>query len=351
VDEWFSRLCPGLRDGVFRRLHGGDDQEFDAGFWELYLHELFTRLGYEITCEPTLPNGRKIDFLLRRDGAAIYLEATTAGKSDDQRGADARRSRIYRELDQVETSAFMMGISIDRAGGGDLPKLATLRAQLQAWLAQLDPDEAQQRWEADGEVPVYHWSDKSGWELTFEALPNKPEFRSQPVERPLGMFFDETGGLIRDEDPLMRALKRKQPSRYGGLTWPYVVAVGETPFDPGDTESHRTNVLFGRNAIKYGDGHDPRWVRLDDGIWRGPGARPRNRRLAAVLFVSHLTPWSVDKTELEWWDNPFANLPVPDDMLPDVVRRRQLHINDTGEGHLLATQPARTPGSVLGPTL
>jgi len=36
--------------------------EFDAAFWELYLHELFTRLGYEVACEPTLPNGRKIDF-------------------------------------------------------------------------------------------------------------------------------------------------------------------------------------------------------------------------------------------------------------------------------------------------
>jgi hypothetical protein len=121
VDEWFSHLCPGLKDGVFQRLRSSDDQEFDAGFWELYLHELFARLGYEITCEPTLPNGRKVDFLLRRDGAAIYLEATTVGKSDDQRVAGARRNRIYRELNQIETSAFMMAVSIDRAGNGDLP--------------------------------------------------------------------------------------------------------------------------------------------------------------------------------------------------------------------------------------
>jgi hypothetical protein len=351
VDEWFSRLCPGLKGGVFQRLRSGDDQEFDAGFWELYLHELFTRLGYEIACEPTLPNGRKIDFLLRRGDVALYLEATIAGKPADQRGADARRNRIYRELDQIETSTFMMGISIDRAGGGDIPNLATLRAQLQEWLAGLDPDEAQQQWEADGEVPTYGWTDDSGWELTFEALPNKPEFRDQPVERPLGTFFDQTRGVIRDEDPLARAVRRKQPSRYGDLAWPYVVAVSETPFDPGDTESHRSNVLFGRQMITYGDGHNPRWVRIGDGIWRGPGAHPRNRRLAAVLFVSHLTPWSVDQAELEWWDNPFANLPVPDDMLPDVARRRQLSVDETGEGQLLTTPPAQTPGSVLGPIL
>lgn len=85
IDDWYSRLCDGLKEGVRQRLRGEDDQHFDVAFWELYLHELFTRLGYEISCEPTLPNGRKIDFLLRRGDAAFYLEATAAGVSDEQR--------------------------------------------------------------------------------------------------------------------------------------------------------------------------------------------------------------------------------------------------------------------------
>jgi hypothetical protein len=352
VDEWFSRLCVGLKPGVLQRLRNSNDQEFDASFWELYLHELFIRLGYEIDCEPVLPNGRKIDFLLRRGRSVIYLEATTAGKSDDRRGADARRDRIYRELNQIRTSAFMIGVNIEHAGSGDIPRLAMLRGRLQGWLDGLDADGAQRQWEAEGEVPTYRWEDDSGWELTFEAFPNKPELRSQPVERPLGMFFDSTvDGVIRDEDPLTRALKRKQPSRYGSLAWPYVVAVREIPFIPDDTESHRTNVLFGRSAVQYGDGYDPRWVRLGDGIWRGPSARPRNRRLAAVLFASHLTPWSIDSSELEWWDNPFANLPVPEDMIPAVARRRQLRMSESGEGRLIETEPIRTPGSVLSPRI
>jgi hypothetical protein len=147
IDDWFSRLCPGLKAGVLQRLRSEDDQKFDAGFWELYLHELFTRLGYEITCEPTLPSGRKIDFLLRGGDAAFYLEATTAGQPNEKRGADARRDRIYRELNQVKTSAFMMGISIDHAGRGYAPKLGRLRKDLERWLAGLDPDEVQHQWE------------------------------------------------------------------------------------------------------------------------------------------------------------------------------------------------------------
>ena len=344
INDWFSRICPGLRDGVLQRLRSGDDQEFDAGFWELYLHELFTRLGYEISCEPALPNGRKIDFLLRRGDAAFYLEATTAGKPAEQRGADARRDRIYRELDQVKTSAFMMGITIDQAGRSDAPKLARLREDVEGWLAGLDPDEVVRRWDADGEVPSHCWSDDSGWALTIEALPNKPELRDQPVERPLGMFFEDTSDAVRDEIPLKGALKRKAPSRYGDLTLPYAVAVSETLPNIFDPVPHRTNVLFGNLKFMYGDALGPRWVRASDGIWRGPGAHPRNRRLAAVLFASQLTPWTIDQAELEWWDNPFANCPVPDELRPDVARRRQLL---PGQDSPQETPPARTPASVL----
>jgi hypothetical protein len=347
INDWYSHLCDGLKDGVFHRLCSEDDREFDAAFWELFLHELFTRLGYEISCEPTLPNNRKIDFLLRRGDAAFYLEATTAGKADEQRGADARRDRIYRELNKVRTTAFMLGITIDQAGRSDPPGLARLRDELDAWRARLDPDEVLNQWDANGEVPSYYWSDDGGWALILEALPNKPELREQPVDRPLGIFLEDTAGIVRDEIPLMRALKRKQPSRYGDLPLPYVVAVGETSVLPFDPTPHRTNVMFGSLKVVYGDDPAQRWVRTGDGIWRGPGAHPQNRRLAAVLFASNLTPWAIDQVELEWWDNPFANHPVPKEVLPNIATRRQLLPDQTGGRTLHATPPVRTPGSVL----
>jgi hypothetical protein len=116
-----------------------------------------------------------------------------------------------------------------------------------------------------------------------------------------------------------------------------------------DLAPHRANVMFGTLKIEYGGGSGPHWVREGDGVWRSLGARPRNRRLAAVLFASRLTPWTIGQTELEWWDNPFASQPVPAELLPDVATRRQLRPDQTGEINMHATRPARTPGSVLDP--
>jgi hypothetical protein len=350
IDEWYSRLCDGLKEGVIQRLRSGDDRSFDAAFWELYLHELFSRLDYEISCEPTLPNARKIDFLLRRGDAAFYLEATAAGISNERRGADARRDRIYRELNQINTTSFMLGISIDEAGPGDAPRLARLRDDLGAWLSSLDPDDVVRQWEAHGEVSSYSWSGGGGWVITFDALPNKPELRDDPVDRPLGLFVDYTADIVRGETALARALKDKQPSGYGDLPLPYVVAVNETFLLPFHSpESHRVNVMFGTPKPSYLDGSGLHWVRQGNGFWRGPGAHPRNRRLAAVLFASGLTPWTIGQAGLEWWDNPFASRPVPEELLPDVAARRQLRPDQTGEINMQATQPARTPGSVLDP--
>jgi hypothetical protein len=36
INDWYSCLCHGLKDGVLHRLRSGNDQEFDAAFWQLY---------------------------------------------------------------------------------------------------------------------------------------------------------------------------------------------------------------------------------------------------------------------------------------------------------------------------
>jgi hypothetical protein len=107
--------------------------------------------------------------------------------------------------------------------------------------------------------------------------------------------------------------------------------------------------MFGTLEPGYVAGSTLQWVRKENGFWRGPGAHSRNRRLAAVLFTSGLTPWTTGQAELEWWDNPFASQPVPEELIPDVAARRRLRPDHTGEINMDAVQPTRTPGSVLDP--
>lgn len=346
INDWFSRLCSEQQPGVRNRLRSHHDDEFASAFWELFLHEMFLRLGYDIECEPVLANGRKIDFLVARGKSSMFVEATIAHSSAAERAADARRNRIYRELGKLRTDAFSIGIEIETAGPDDMPNIGQLRSSLEEWLARLEPDTVARCWETSGVLPTLPWNE-AGWSMIFEAYPLKPERRGTALDRPLGTFMDETGGLIDDETPLRRALNRKAAKRYGELDRPYVVAVSEYSFELSDTDWHRKNVLFGREAVAFGDGQPPRSVRQPDGYWRGPAQRPRNQRLSAALLCTHLYPWQPERAELEWWDNPFPLRSVPSELVPPIARRQQLVLTGN-EGTFRTTEASLSADAVFG---
>lgn len=76
LEQWFTRYPVqegnDLRKAFRSRLPG----RHYAAWWELYLHELFLRLGYEVDVHPALPaSSKKPDFLLRSCDSRLYVEA------------------------------------------------------------------------------------------------------------------------------------------------------------------------------------------------------------------------------------------------------------------------------------
>jgi hypothetical protein len=347
LEDWFSAMCPEAQPSIRSRITSGDDEAFSSALWELLLFRLFTRQGYEVTCEPPLPNsGKRIDFLVRRDNDAFYVEATIARRSTAEQGADARRSRIYTAINErVHSPNFMLGIQIESAGDADLPNLRALTQQLQAWLDGLDPDTVTAEYLAHGDLADWTWTDR-GWRIEFQAIPMKPSARTDEPRQILGSFMDETGGAIHDEVPLLNAFRGKRPNRYGDLDRPYVIAVCEYPYLMGEEDWHRKNALFGPSGVRFGDQIEPEWVRWAGGFWRTGSGSPLNTRVSAVLLASHLAPWSIDGLRLEWWQHPFAVRPIPTSAIPDGVAVHSVALTGA-TGDIVISEPASSPSTVL----
>lgn len=76
LEDWFGRYPvedqQDLRDAYRSRLSG---QHLGA-WWELYLHELFLRLGFGVEVHPSLDGTRKRpDFRIHRDDQTALVEA------------------------------------------------------------------------------------------------------------------------------------------------------------------------------------------------------------------------------------------------------------------------------------
>ncbi len=57
VTDWLSHVPDGQER---KKLQGTlasrkNDESFESGFWELYLHEAYWRSGYEVTIHPDVP--------------------------------------------------------------------------------------------------------------------------------------------------------------------------------------------------------------------------------------------------------------------------------------------------------
>lgn len=81
IEHWFDQL-PSEKQGDIRgRLRSDDIKQFTSACFELQMFAMLKRMGFTITVEPTLGDGRyKPDFLVRREDETFYLEATVCGQ-------------------------------------------------------------------------------------------------------------------------------------------------------------------------------------------------------------------------------------------------------------------------------
>ncbi len=76
--DWLAHYPEAERPALISRLRRTDRRGFLGAFWELYLHELVRRLGFDIELHPSVSGTtHRPDFRLRRGTAMIYLEAVT----------------------------------------------------------------------------------------------------------------------------------------------------------------------------------------------------------------------------------------------------------------------------------
>lgn len=302
LEEWFGRYpaeaAAGLREAFRSKLPG---QHWGA-WWELYLHELFNRMGYEVTVHPTLPDSAKTpDFELRRDGSRVYVEATAVFSG---LVSDAMPAWLPDVIDTIDNGDFFLRLVDVGSRGDERPKRREIAGPLQAWLAGLDPDDALRQHAADGSLPRRS-IDARGWEVTFEAWPVRAPARARPGRRVFA-GGPVLSGFVDDIGQLQAKLKTKA-GRYGRPEAPFVTAVlCMSPFmERLDVEQ----ALFGREAFELGEDLTTTLVRQRDGFWvRGDG--PQNQRVSAVLTAVNLLPWNVTRVSPDLWLNPWANHPL-----------------------------------------
>jgi hypothetical protein len=305
--SWFDSYPAKGKGDLLARLQSPIDSQHLSAFWELYLHELFTGLGYALEPHPKVPDSPNHPEFLVNDGQTpkFYLEATVAGlPSKEEAGADARLAEVFDLVNKMDVPNYHLEVE-HRGVPNTPPSVRKIRQALQEWFHSLDSnaiDAECHSGEFDA-LPRFEWS-HDGLTLFFRPIPKSPPPHGSADARAIGITMGE-GHLITVDQDIRDAVESKA-KKYGRLALPLVVAVNVVCEHCDDIDID--NALFGSETIKLTSNSDgsPSTTRqrLPNGVWFGKN-RCRNQYVSAVLLASQINPYSAGNLTPVLVHNPY----------------------------------------------
>jgi hypothetical protein len=343
MQEWFSRFPEDARVDLRQRLRSTDRRQSVAAFWELYLHELHLRLGLTLERDPDVPGTRRHpDFRVHLpDGGFYYLEATVVSDGDEDVARDRREALLMDTIDEAFNPDFFVMLDVLAVGPTTAPR-SDVVPPIERFLAGLDWPTARAKLETGTWEPPVCELRPAGGLIRMRAYPKAEKSRGDPNFRTIGAE-PPRGGMIDDREPILRKLRSKA-RRYEHPDGPFVIAIlcQRTFVEDMDIEW----ALYGPEVIRVpvsstGPGHDAYADRDPDGLWQR-GSVSRATRVSAVLSGIRLMPWSVARTPLRLWLNPWAARPLDVDLPFERV------IANVKENRLQVMSASKAPHEMLG---
>lgn len=308
LEEWFAHWPADDRKDLRGRLKAKDAGQFVGAFWELYLHELHRRLGFECQRDPVLPDTtRRPDFLVSRPGnpkSSFYLEATVVDYARNEASLRKRQELVLEMIEAAYHPDFAIRVH-QLAAGDSQPSRREVVGAIEQWFATLDHEAEQRRVGELGRADEMIALGK-GWRLRALPYPRPEQSRG---DRSFPTIATRSGGGMINEPPTILDDLRDKASRYGRPDRPYVIAaLCAREFA---TELDIEQALYGPEVIKVavGPGGPQTGVaRIDrdpKGLWQRDEQQTATR-VSAVLSAIQLHPWSIASVPLTLWLNPWA---------------------------------------------
>ena len=314
VNGWVAELPEADRAEIIARFQKGDSLQYQAALAELTIHAALKRQGYNVRLHPTCGHPtRKPDFEVQNAETkpVAILEVTTFNPAVDEVAQGKRDAAVYNALDKAKLPAGWR-IGLDIVKHGEKPaSLSKICKAVETWAAEVAGDDPiampTKMFDADDwsiEITLYGGYDKD-----------------IPAERVIATSMGDVR-IIKPHEEIRQAVQSKG-SRYGTMTMPYLIVVVDCKDElwGGHIGDAALEAMFGTIVTSVWKDKNDKSVMKDrraaDGYW-GTADAPKHRDLSGILILPKPHLW--DLRDNRWQPillcNPWAEQPLPDDLLP-----------------------------------
>jgi hypothetical protein len=314
VNGWIKELPEADRAEIIARMQKGDSLQYQAALAELTTHAALKRRNYNVRLHPTWGHAtRKPDFEVQsaETKPIAIVEVTTFNPAQDEIAQAQRDAAVYDALDKAKLPAGWR-IGLDIVKHGEKPAaLGKICKAVETWAT-----------EVAGEDPLAMLTktfDAGDWSIEITLYGG---FRKDvPPERMIATAMGDVR-LIKPHEEIRQAVQFKG-SRYGAMILPYLIVVADCKeeLQGGRIGDAALEAMFGTIVTDVWTDKNGKAVikdrRAPDGYW-GTTDAPKHRDVSGILILPKPHLWELRN---ERWQpillcNPWAERPLPDDLLP-----------------------------------
>jgi hypothetical protein len=280
---------------------------------ELYLHEVYSRSGFDVEIHPDVPGSEKHpDFRVEGLGERFYIEAVRVGEPPLDVGQQRRLREVEALLDSLRSEDYTIHFSW-YAVGPAAPSTRQLRAEISAWLQALDPEDSNDSTTFQTIGAALEWI-RDGWHLVFEAI-RRPSVAASSTAA-IGIRGPAEARAVDNAAGILRVLDSKA-NRYGTLDAPLVIAVlSNTEYPTHDYDI--AHALYGLSSLPSASAAlDPSSL-FQTGHWLTRSGWRRGHA-PQVVAAAELFPWSVTRVRPSLWKTLEEGVAMP--VQPDWLQR------------------------------
>lgn len=298
INEAYDRF-PDPSGGLATRLRSTDDVQNASALDELLVHDLLTRRG-DVKHEE---GGRGPDFRLYQDGE--YVAAVeVCSLFENRRWTDIQQqhARLADVVNrQIPLSDWFIHFEVIRHERQ--PSTNRVVAWLKQQLAALP--------EGTDIVPEITYATDEV-ELRFWFVRRTRSTAPHPTDRVVGSG-QIVGGVVDSYLRVRSALEKKIQKRYDTRGMPFAIVVGI--WDPMCNTDQLEDALLGNEQVIVRSGDV---IRAGNGFFGVDRRSPtgKHREVSAVIALHGWRPWAGDSGTMVRFENPYASVPFPDDLLP-----------------------------------
>ena len=311
LEQWFARYPDSSKNDLRARFRKRDHNH-ESAFFELFLHEVFRRLGLSPEVHPELRSGRgRPDFAITgSSGGTSYVEANVVGLT----GFMAKDSLEDEVLDAIDALAVERPtrIRLSARTRGTLIKLPPIRStkeRVRRWLDRIDGESRSSgRIEAEPSLRISYGE----WSITRTAIYRRHHTSDRLIHIGPGKSGPSSESVALRKNVVSKAKQHRDLER------PLIIAMNTHRGFQGREDE--LSALFGRELLSWQeDDHGnvvtlPHVSREPEAVWRNRAGN-RYSRLHGVLFFRGARPWTAHCVTSHLYVNPYIHADVPPELL------------------------------------